>query len=81
MLTQHMAPGNLPGYFLGAFCLDRIGRRKLQLIGFGGQVIMYTILATAYDRILHTSVALFMVLFAIAQVFNMASGVRENRKL
>lgn len=62
--------GNLPGYFLGAFLVDTIGRRRLQLIGFVGQVIMYTILATAYDKILNQSIALFMVLYAIAQVFN-----------
>ncbi|TPX33604.1 hypothetical protein SmJEL517_g03581 [Synchytrium microbalum] len=62
--------GNIPGYFLGATFLDRIGRRNLQMIGFGGQVVMYTILATAYDKILKTSVALFMVLYAIAQIFN-----------
>lgn len=62
--------GNIPGYFLGAFFLDRIGRRNLQMIGFGCQVIMYTILATAYDKILNTSIVLFMILYAIAQVFN-----------
>ncbi|TPX48103.1 hypothetical protein SeMB42_g01670 [Synchytrium endobioticum] len=62
--------GNLPGYFLGAFFLDRIGRRNLQLLGFGGQVIMYTILATGYDKILETSIAAFMVLYATAQIFN-----------
>ncbi|TPX65976.1 hypothetical protein SpCBS45565_g04778 [Spizellomyces sp. 'palustris'] len=61
--------GNLPGYFAAAAVIDRIGRRRLQLLGFAALTIFYVVISAAYNQILRTSVALFVVIYTCAQFF------------
>lgn len=61
--------GNLPGYFAAIFAIDRIGRRTMQLLGFGALTVFYVILAVFYHQILDFSLALFIVLYTCAQFF------------
>ncbi|KAI8818151.1 phosphate transporter [Fimicolochytrium jonesii] len=61
--------GNLPGYFVAAATIDKIGRRRLQLIGFSALTVFYAIIAIFYHQILATSTTLFIVLYTLAQFF------------
>jgi MFS family permease len=61
--------GALPGYFVTVFLIERIGRLPIQYTGFILVGILFIILGAAWTPIRDTSVALFIVLFAIAQFF------------
>ncbi|KAG5653283.1 hypothetical protein H0H81_001347 [Sphagnurus paluster] len=62
--------GTLPGYCLAIFLIERLGRKKLQLLGFGVCGIFLVIMGVAFNRLKEEAVAAFIVLFAIAQVFS-----------
>lgn len=52
----------LPGYFLSVAFIDRIGRKRLQLIGFLMLTLLYTILAAAFDQ-LKSMPALLLIVY------------------
>ncbi|KAI9225264.1 MAG: phosphate transporter [Piptocephalis tieghemiana] len=61
--------GAVPGYWVSVFTIDRIGRKTIQLMGFGILTCLFVILGAAYHKILDTSTALFVVIFTLAQFF------------
>lgn len=62
--------GTVPGYWFTVFLVDRIGRKPIQLMGFGFLTALFLALGFGYDPIKNTSVALFIVLFTLMQFFN-----------
>ncbi|KAJ2156454.1 hypothetical protein GGF46_005175 [Coemansia sp. RSA 552] len=61
--------GSVPGYWITVFTIDRLGRKTIQLMGFGMLTVLYVVLGFAYHKILDKSVAGFIVLFTLAQLF------------
>ncbi|CAO3586500.1 unnamed protein product [Absidia cylindrospora] len=61
--------GSVPGYWISVFTIDRLGRKFIQIMGFVMLTIMFIILGFAYQPILDTSTALFIVLYTITQIF------------
>lgn len=62
--------GLLPGYLVSVLTIDRIGRKPIQLIGFSVLTVILAVLAGLYHQIINSSVALFVVVFTIAQFFH-----------
>ena len=54
----------LPGYFLTIVYLDRVGRRRLQLVGFVVLGVLYIVLGLAYEP-LEQVPWLFMLLYGL----------------
>ncbi|KAJ2151543.1 hypothetical protein J3F82_003273 [Coemansia sp. RSA 637] len=61
--------GSVPGYWITVFTIERLGRKTIQLMGFAMLTILYIVLGFAYHKILDKSVAGFIVLFTLAQLF------------
>ncbi|KAF9934724.1 Inorganic phosphate transporter pho84 [Linnemannia zychae] len=61
--------GSVPGYWITVFTIERLGRIKIQLLGFFMSCVLFCILGFAYDKIRSTSAALFVILFALTQLF------------
>ncbi|KAF9141162.1 Inorganic phosphate transporter pho84, partial [Linnemannia schmuckeri] len=61
--------GSVPGYWVTVFTIERLGRIKIQLLGFFMSCVLFCILGFAYDKIRATSTALFIILFALTQFF------------
>ncbi|KAJ1892045.1 hypothetical protein LPJ66_006580, partial [Kickxella alabastrina] len=61
--------GSVPGYWISVFTIERIGRKKIQLIGFGALTVLYLILGFGYHQILDKSSGVFIFLFSLAQLF------------
>ncbi|KAI8332470.1 phosphate:H+ symporter [Chlamydoabsidia padenii] len=61
--------GSVPGYWISVFTIDRLGRKFIQIMGFIVLTVMFVILGFAYQPILDTSTALFIVLYTITQIF------------
>ncbi|CAO3698977.1 unnamed protein product [Rhizopus stolonifer] len=61
--------GSVPGYWISVFTIDKLGRKPIQIMGFVVLTIMFVILGFAYEKILATSNALFIVLYTITQLF------------
>lgn len=61
--------GSVPGYWISVFTIDKLGRKKIQIMGFTMLTIMFCILGFGYQKILDTSIPLFIVLFTITQIF------------
>ncbi|ORZ01002.1 phosphate:H+ symporter [Syncephalastrum racemosum] len=61
--------GSVPGYWISVFTIDYLGRKFIQIMGFTMLTIMFVILGFAYNPILECSVALFIVLYTITQIF------------
>lgn len=60
--------GALPGYIVSVLLIEKIGRKPIQFLGFILVGIIFIILGAAWGPIHQVSVALFIVLFAIAMV-------------
>ncbi|KAJ6079473.1 hypothetical protein N7467_009226 [Penicillium canescens] len=56
----------LPGVFLGALLCDRLGRKRIMMIGFSGYLIFGLIIGCAYDRVTKI-VPLFVVFYGLMQ--------------
>ncbi|OAA66502.1 Major facilitator superfamily domain, general substrate transporter [Niveomyces insectorum RCEF 264] len=56
----------LPGVFLGAFLCDRMGRKNVMMLGFGGYLVFGLIIGCAYDKITKI-VPLFVVFYGLMQ--------------
>ncbi|GAA6010919.1 hypothetical protein JCM10207_003990 [Rhodosporidiobolus poonsookiae] len=64
----------LPGCFIGAAIVNKIGRRNLMILGFGGYLVIGLIVGCAYDKLLEI-VPLFVVLYGLMQSFgNLGPG-------
>ncbi|KAF9188177.1 Inorganic phosphate transporter pho84 [Haplosporangium sp. Z 767] len=61
--------GAIPGYWVTVFTIERLGRIKIQLLGFIMSCILFCVLGFAYDPIKDHSVPLFIFLFAATQFF------------
>ncbi|KAJ1942056.1 hypothetical protein FBU59_003313 [Linderina macrospora] len=61
--------GSVPGYWVAVFTIEKLGRIKIQVLGFVMLTILYVILGFAYHQILDNSSGAFIALFAIAQFF------------
>ncbi|KAJ5989277.1 Glycerophosphoinositol permease 1 [Penicillium waksmanii] len=56
----------LPGVFLGAFLCNRVGRKNIMMIGFGGYLIFGLIIGSSYDKITKI-IPLFVVFYGLMQ--------------
>ncbi|KAF8957664.1 Inorganic phosphate transporter pho84 [Entomortierella lignicola] len=61
--------GAIPGYWVTVFTIERLGRIKIQVLGFVMSCILFCILGFAYHPIRNASPALFVFLFAATQFF------------
>ncbi|KAF9364045.1 Inorganic phosphate transporter pho84 [Mortierella sp. NVP85] len=61
--------GAVPGYWVTVFTIERLGRIRIQIIGFIMSCILFCVLGFAYNQIKNYSVALFIFLFAATQFF------------
>ncbi|KAF9910068.1 Inorganic phosphate transporter pho84 [Linnemannia zychae] len=61
--------GSVPGYWVTVFTIERLGRIKIQLLGFFMSCVLFCVLGFAYDKIRNTSIVLFIILFALTQFF------------
>ncbi|KAJ1796957.1 hypothetical protein LPJ59_003435 [Coemansia sp. RSA 2399] len=61
--------GSVPGYWISVFTIEKIGRKRIQLMGFVALTILYVILGFAYNKILDKSTGAFIFLFTVAQLF------------
>ncbi|KAG0031109.1 Inorganic phosphate transporter pho84 [Podila clonocystis] len=61
--------GAIPGYWVTVFTVERLGRIKIQVLGFVMSCILFCILGFAYTPIKDKSPVLFVALFAITQFF------------
>ncbi|KAG0307361.1 Inorganic phosphate transporter pho84 [Dissophora globulifera] len=61
--------GSVPGYWATVFTIERLGRIKIQILGFVMSCILFCALGFGYNQIKNTSVALFVFLFALTQFF------------
>ena len=59
----------MPGYVCGVIFLDRIGRKRLQMIGFTGEAIIFAIMAIFYRQLKGLS-GLFVFLYAMTFFFD-----------
>ncbi|KAJ1657246.1 hypothetical protein IWQ61_003316 [Dispira simplex] len=62
--------GTVPGYWFTVFLIERLGRKFIQIMGFGVMTVVFIILGFAYHPILDASIALFIVFFTITQFFS-----------
>ncbi|KAJ2744837.1 hypothetical protein GGI20_002646 [Coemansia sp. BCRC 34301] len=61
--------GSVPGYWISVFTIERLGRVRIQLIGFAALTVLYLILGFAYHQILDKSSGAFIFIFSLAQLF------------
>jgi phosphate:H+ symporter len=61
--------GAIPGYYVTVFTVEHLGRKTIQIIGFTMEVILFTIVAVAYNQLKAQAVAAFIVLFVLIQFF------------
>ncbi|KAK9763631.1 hypothetical protein K7432_009513 [Basidiobolus ranarum] len=61
--------GTVPGYWFTVFLIERMGRIKIQLMGFAFLTIIFIVLSAGFYKIRDTAVALFIALFTLAQFF------------
>ncbi|KAJ2004784.1 hypothetical protein H4R26_002318 [Coemansia thaxteri] len=61
--------GSVPGYWISVFTIERLGRKKIQLLGFGILAVLYLVLGFGYHQILDKSAGAFIFIFSLAQLF------------
>ncbi|KAK9761316.1 hypothetical protein K7432_013875 [Basidiobolus ranarum] len=61
--------GTVPGYWFTVFLIERMGRIKIQLMGFALLTVIFVILSAGFYKIRDTAIALFIALFTLAQFF------------
>ena len=67
--ATYVALMSLPGYFLTIAFLDRVGRKRLQLVGFLALGVLYIVLGAAYEP-LQQQAWLFMILYGLTFLFS-----------
>ncbi|KAG0353879.1 Inorganic phosphate transporter pho84 [Gamsiella multidivaricata] len=60
--------GFVPGYYFTVFLIDKMGRKRIQFMGFAMLTILFIILSTAFYQ-LKKIVPLFVAIFTLAQFF------------
>ncbi|KAF9200682.1 Inorganic phosphate transporter pho84 [Haplosporangium sp. Z 27] len=60
--------GFVPGYWVTVFFIEKMGRKRIQFMGFGMLTILFVILSAAFHQ-LKNIVPLFVTIFTIAQFF------------
>ncbi|KAG0307664.1 Inorganic phosphate transporter pho84 [Dissophora globulifera] len=60
--------GFVPGYWFTVFLIEKMGRKRIQFMGFGMLTILFVILSAAFNQLKKT-VALFVAIFTLAQFF------------
>jgi MFS family permease len=61
--------GSIPGYYVTVFTVEHLGRKKIQMIGFTMEIILFTIVAAAFHPLKERAEAAFVVLFVLIQFF------------
>lgn len=61
--------GTLPGYLVTILLIEKMGRRNIQLMGFGVLTVIYLIMGFGFTPIYTASKTLFVVLYALGQFF------------
>lgn len=61
--------GSLPGYYVTVFTVERLGRKKIQMIGFVMEILLFTIVAVAFHPLKERAIAAFVILFVLIQFF------------
>jgi MFS transporter, PHS family, inorganic phosphate transporter len=59
----------LPGYYLGVFLIDRMGRRSMQLFGFAAVAVTFLVMASLIDVMAEYAVALLVILYGLTFLF------------
>lgn len=60
--------GFVPGYHFSVFLIEKMGRKRIQFMGFGMLTILFIILATAFHP-MRKIVPLFIAIFTLTQFF------------
>ncbi|KAG0093608.1 Inorganic phosphate transporter pho84 [Podila epicladia] len=60
--------GFVPGYWFTVFLIEKMGRKRIQFMGFGMLTIIFIILSAAFHQ-LQKTVPLFVAVFTLAQFF------------
>lgn len=55
---------SIPGVFLGAYLCDRVGRKRVMMLGFTGYIIFGLIIGLAYEKITHI-IPLFIIFYGL----------------
>jgi phosphate:H+ symporter len=63
------ALGSVPGYYLTVIFVESWGRRTIQIMGFAACTILFIILSAAYYPLRNNSIAGFIAIFTLAQLF------------
>jgi len=66
LIIQSMA---MPGYILAILFIDRIGKKRLQLLGFFGEGVTFAVMAVFHARLKQTPVV-FLVMYALTFLFD-----------
>ena len=61
--------GSVPGYWITVFTIDILGRKFIQIMGFIALAVLYLIIGIFYNSLLEFSVALFIVIYTMANLF------------
>jgi PHS family inorganic phosphate transporter-like MFS transporter len=61
--------GTLPGYWVTIGLIEKLGRKKIQIIGFVGLGVTLLVLGTAYDKLKLASKGAFIFIFTLMQFF------------
>lgn len=59
----------VPGYWLTVFTIEKIGRKKIQFIGFAVTGVCWLLLGLFHNYLVKNSVAIFIILYIIGQFF------------
>jgi hypothetical protein len=60
----------LPGYAVALALIDRMGRRRMQLVGFAATMALYGILAAALPQLVQSAVPAFIALYGLTFFFS-----------
>ncbi|KXN68326.1 hypothetical protein CONCODRAFT_9439 [Conidiobolus coronatus NRRL 28638] len=64
-----VAFGGIPGFLASTVLIERVGRKNLTLIGFGGMVIINTTLGFGFNSVKNISPILFVLLMTLENAF------------
>jgi len=61
--------GSVPGYYVTVALVERMGRVKVQLMGFAALTILFVIMSAAFVPLTTHTLWLFIILYCLAQFF------------
>jgi PHS family inorganic phosphate transporter-like MFS transporter len=61
--------GTVPGYWVTVFTVDRMGRKRLQLMSFAILTALFLVMGIGFNAIKDTSIVLFTAIFTLTQFF------------